>query len=1015
MKQLLRYSLGLVLMCWCLTSVLYAQTSVSGKVVDKANGTALTGVSVVVKGTARGALTDNDGNFKINASAEDVLLFSYYGFTDFEVEVGSQTVINVSLSEDVASLSEVVIVGYGTQQRRTITGAISSIDAKAVGSIPTGSSLQAMQGQVAGVDVTSQGGRPGQGSSIQIRGRRSITASNDPLYVIDGIPMTSTSGGTNSTGTMFDINPQDIESIEVLKDASATAIYGSRGANGVVLITTKRGASGKTVFSYDTYYGTTNPLHKVDMMNGEEFAAMKRESRRRDPVTNQVSWNGVIPTDDKIFTDPVEQASLAATPIRSTDYQDLILGSGYQTNHQLGLRGGTQKTLFNVSVGVFDEQGIIVNQDFKRLTGRVNLDHIINDRFKVGTSTMVSYSIQNWGSNATLGEALPNNPLGVPYNDAGGLIFLPTNDGIRTNPLNEVAPNAYIDERRFARLFPSLYAEAKIFDGLTFRSNLGADFRYRRNGIFTGSLTNTNRGGPAKASVEHNTDLGYTWENVLTYQKKIGSIHDLKITALQSIQQNTYEQGRVDVANLPYESALFYNLGVAEVRQAVASRLEQWSLSSFMGRVNYDIAGKYLLQLTLRADGSSRLAEGNKWHYFPGVSLGWRIVDEGFMKNVKWVDELKLRGSYGSVGNTSVSPYQTLGGLRRTVYSWDEVPAFGFGLNQIPNPELGWEVSSTTDIGLDFGFFQGRISGSFDWFLTNTTDIILQRSLPPTSGYSSVLQNIGATRTSGQELTLNANAIYNPDGLRWDITLNLSRYDEEIVELALRDENGNPIDDIGNRWFIGEPIRVFYDYEKIGIWQKDEVDMAKAMENKVPGEIKLKDQDGDGLITPADRIILGSDVPDFYGGLTNRFEFKGIDFSFFVYFKYGQMIRSRFHDDNNSLFARYNNLDVDYWTIDNPSNENPRPNENQEFPRDGSTRSYFDGSFLKLRNVSLGYTFPNAVAEKLKMSRLRVYASAQNVYFFSKYESYDPENNDDINTGDVPTSRLVLLGINLQF
>lgn len=1002
-------------MIWCLTSVLYAQTSVSGKVVDQANGSPLTGVSVVVKGTARGALTDNDGNFKVSASPSDVLLFSYYGFTNVEVEVGEQTTFNVSMSEDVASLSEIVIVGYGTQQRRNITGSISSIDAKAVGSIPTSSSLQAMQGQVAGVDVVSQGGRPGQGASIQIRGRRSITASNDPLYVIDGIPMTSTSGGSSSTNAMADINPQDIESIEVLKDASSTAIYGSRGANGVVLITTKRGSTGKTVLSYDAFYGITNPLNKVDMMNGEEFAAMKRESRRRDPVTGQVAWNGVIPDDNFVFTDPVEQTSLSQTPIRSTDYQDLILGSGYQTNHQLGLRGGTQKTLFNISVGVFDEQGIIVNQDFKRLSGRINLDHTLNDRVRVGTSTLVSYSVQNWGSDATLGEALSNNPLGVPYDDAGNLIFLPTNDGIRTNPLNEVAPNAYIDERTFARVFPSIYAEAKLFDGLTLRSNIGADFRSGRRGIFSGSLTNTNRGGPAKASLISDIDLGYTWENVLTYSKKIGAIHDLKITALQSIQQNTYNYSRIDVANLPYESALFYNLGVAEVRQAVASRLEQWALASFMGRVNYDIAGKYLMQFTLRADGSSRLAEGNKWAYFPGVSLGWRIVDEEFMKNVSWVDELKLRGSYGAVGNTSVDPYQTLGGLRRTVYSWDEVPAFGFGLNQIPNPDLGWEVSSTTDVGLDFGFFDGRISGSFDWFLTNTTDIILNRSLPPTSGYNSVLQNIGATRTQGQELTLNANALYNPDGLRWDITFNISRYKEEIVSLALQDEAGNPIDDVGNRWFIGQPIRVFYDYEKIGIWQKDEVDLAKSMENKVPGEIKLKDQDGDGLITPADRVILGSDVPSFYGGITNRFEFKGVDFSFFFYYKVGQMIRSRFHDDNNSLFARYNNLDVDYWTIDNPSNENPRPNENQEFPRDGSTRSYFDGSYLKLRNVSLGYTFPNAVAEKLKMSRLRLYASAQNVLFFSKYESFDPENNNDINAGDVPTSRLILLGLNLQF
>ncbi|MFP4092409.1 MAG: SusC/RagA family TonB-linked outer membrane protein, partial [Cyclobacteriaceae bacterium] len=875
-----------------------------------------------------------------------------------------------------------------------------------ISKIPVASGVQAMQGQVAGVDIQAQGGRPGQNVSVQIRGRRSISASNEPLYVIDGIPQTSESSA------IFDINPHDIESMEVLKDAAATAIYGSRGANGVILITTKRGKSGRTIVTYDGYYGVTEALNKVDMMNGEEFAAMKRESRRWDPETRLVRYDGVLPADELVFEDPTELESIELG--RSTDFQDLVLQNGWQTNHQLSVAGGNEKTQFNVSLGYFDEQGIISNMDYQRLTARINLDHKLNDIFKIGTSTLVSSSLQNWGSNATLGEAISNNPLGVPYNEDGSIRFLPTNDGIRTNPLSEIVDNAYIDERRFTRIFTPLYLEAQIVEGLQYRANFGPDIRFRRQGEFRASLTNDNRGGPADAEIENEYDLGYTLENILTYNKTFG-IHDLNFTFLQSIQSLRSEEHYTAVQNLPYESQLFYNLGTAEVKGDLRSELEEWQLASYMGRINYEIADKYLFQATLRADGSSRLAPGNKWAYFPGLSAGWRIIDEGFMSGLNFISELKLRASYGAVGNTSVDPYQTFGRLSRTTYAWDERPAFGFRLNEIPNPDLGWEISSTIDIGFDYGFFNNRLYGSFDWFETITTDLLLERNLPYTSGYNNILQNVGATRTSGVELGLNGVILDNVDGFSWNVNLNISRYNEEITELALVDEDGNPADDPGNNWFVGEPIRVFFDFEKEGIYQLGEEDLARDREQKVPGEIKLVDQDGDGEITPADRVILGSDVPDFYGGITNNFNYKGFDFSFFFFYRVGHMIQSNFHEGNNTLFARYNNLDVDYWTIDNPSNEAPRPNQNQERPRNGSTLTYFDGSFIKLRNVTLGYNLPQALTQKIGLSRLRLYASGQNLWFASEYDTFDPENDDDIEIGDIPTNRLILFGINASF
>ncbi|NJB87713.1 TonB-linked SusC/RagA family outer membrane protein [Lewinella marina] len=997
--------ISLFLLLWCsLTAVSAANlppgtlaplVEITGIVTDE-SGMPLIGATILEEGTTNGTVTDLDGRFSIDVKSDDPhLVVTYTGYQSQIIQVGSQTNFEIVMLEDSETLDEVVVVGYGIQKKRDVTASISSLNDEQIKKIATSSGVDAMQGQVSGVDIVSGGGRPGANPSIRIRGRRSLSASNDPLFVIDGIPQTS------GTSAIADINPQDIESMEILKDAAGTAIYGSRGSNGVVIITTKRGSAGRTIVSYDGYYGGTSASNTVDMMNGEEFAAMKRESQRD-------GWNGAIPPDETVFQDPTELESIAMG--RSTDFQDLVLNDGWQMNHQLGVRGGTEATQFNISLGYFDEQGIISNMDFKRYTARVNLDQKIGSIFKAGISFTLSNSLQNYGSNATLGEALANNPLGVPYNEDGSVRFLPTNDGIRTNPLSELVENAYIDDRRVTRLFAPIYLKADLMPGLVFTTNFGPDIRYYRRGEFRGSFTNDNRGGPADAGITNSQDFGYTWENILNYNRTIGEGNDLGLTFLQSIQALRYEQNSVDVLNLPYEEQMFYNIGTAEVKGDLSSTLSEWQLASFMGRANYSIQNKYLVQVSLRADGSSRLAKGNQWNYFPGFSLGWRVGEEGFLDGAGWLNDLKLRVSYGEVGNTAVSPYSTQGALQRTVYAWDESPAFGFALRDIPNAELSWEVSKTLNAGVDFDILNGRVNGSFEIYRTNTEDILLARNLPPTSGYSSVLQNIGSTQTKGAELVLGAGILRNPTGLSWDVDFNISGYRESITELALTDDEGNPIDDVGNGWFIGQPLNVFYDYNKIGIYQANEVELADSRENKVPGEIKLEDIDGDGVITPADRVILGSDVPDFFGGLTNRFEYRGVDLSIFFFFRQGQMISSNFHRGNNSLFARYNNLDVDYWTIDNPTNANPRPNENQESPRNGSTLSYFDGSFVKLRNVQLGYNLPDNVVSRIGLSRLRFYVSGQNLWFSSDYDTYDPETQDII-----PTTKIILGGLRATF
>jgi len=992
-------------------SLVTAQQSVSGTVVDP-SGVPLPGVNVVIKGTNSGTSTDFDGNFSINASDTDVLIFSFVGFKDQEAAVGNNTSFSISLEEEASFLDEIIVTGYGTQTRREVTASIIKVDSETIERVAAGSSVDAIKGQVAGVDITSAGGRPGQSPQVRIRGRRSISASNDPLYVVDGIPVTSSVGG----GAIFDIAPQDIESMEILKDAAATAIYGSRGANGVIIITTKRGKQGEqTQVSYSGYYGVTEVANVPDMMNGEQYKAMRAEAFRKN-ANNEFSYDGTIETDLYVLFDGEQALVDNYQAGQDVDYLDLVLRKGSQQSHNVSARGGTEKTSYNASLGYFFEEGIIPGMDYERINARVNLDHRINDMFKFGMSTTLTQATNNWGSNAVMNEALRNLPLGRPYLEDGVTPRFNTwNDGIASNPLSEIVPGAYVDERLSTRVFLPTYLQVTFSPDLTFTSTFGPDVRYSRRGEFRGAATNDNRLGPADAETEMVREFGFTLENLVTYRKDDLGPGNLKVTLLQSIQEFTRESGKAEVLNLPYESQLWYNIGTAAVKGNLSSSLSEWQLQSYMGRINYDIDGKYLFQASLRGDGSSRLSEGNKWAYFPGVSAGWRINEESFMENSPF-DELKLRLSYGEVGNTAISPYQTQGGLARTVYSWGGSSAFGYALNDIPNGELGWEISKTLDFGFDFTLMNGNISGTFDVYQTKTSDLILARNLPWTSGYQSVFQNVGSTETNGVEFGIDAVILDNPDGLNFDINLNISSYKEKITELALKDDNGNPIDDVGNQWFIGQPIRVFYNYQYGGIYQLSEVALAQSLEGKVPGQIRRADTNGDGQITPDDRVILGSDVPDYYGGLTTNFSYGNWDLSAFFYFKQGQMIDSNFHRGNNSLQGRYNNLNVDYWTPDNPGGMYPRPDIGQERAVDGDLMRYFDGSYVKLRNLTLGYNVDSELASRVGMKNLRLYLQGQNLWFTSEYDTFDPEIGEGTLSGSVaPSSSMWAFGVRANF
>lgn len=1018
MKQLL---LKMMLSFAILISWQFAEAqgrAVSGKVSD-VGGNPLPGVSVTVKGTSQGAISDVAGKFSVQAANNATLVFSYIGYKAQEVKVGNQNSFDVRLEEDAAALSEVVVVGYGTQKKSQTTGAISQVTAKQITEMPLTNLGQALQGRAAGVDVSQSGSKPGAAPRILIRGRRSFNAGNDPLYVVDGIPL---SAGYE------DINPNDIQSMEVLKDATATAIYGARGANGVILVTTKRGASkGKTTVTLDTYAGASNAYSKLELFSGDEFAEYVREAYRATGLYRDAAGNPVptgvadLAADAKVAVlggDPNVAAGIAAG--RNTQYQDLILRTGMMQNHTIGIQGGNEKTSFYISAGFFQDKGITKGLDFTRNSLRANIDHQVNNRLKVGLSSYMMYSIRNGENLNPYANTLNANPLGTPYNADGSLLFEPTNDALLSNPLSEVEPGVNIDNTKKYRIFNSIYAEVKILEGLTYRLNLGPDFTQSRWGRFIGSETNARRRGDAQAFNENRFGFNFTMENIVNYNKTFGK-HTLNVTGVQSIQRDNFERYRTDVQGIPAQAQSFYSLNSATSVLAVGSSLTEWTIASLMGRVNYSFNDKYLLTLTMRRDGSSRFGENTKYGNFPGIAVGWNITNEPFMKSVTFIDMLKLRGGWGKVGNQGVAPYQTQGLLGRTTYAFGATGAFGFRPGTISNPDLRWESSGNANVGLDFSIFRGRVQGSLEFYETNTKSLLLNDFLPGSVGFNFFSNNVGHTRNKGIEFGVTTVNVNSKNGFKWTTDFQFTRNREEIVELY----NGK-VDDLGNRWFIGQPLNTYFDFKKAGIWQTNEADLAKSYGSEV-GQIKVQDTDGDGRITAADRVIIGNDVPKWAGGLTNRFEFKGFDLSFFLFGRFGNTILSGFHRNQLQLAGRYQQIKVDYWTPNNPTNEFPRPKSNQEFPVYNSTLFYYDGTFIKLRNINFGYTFSKSIAKKIGAESLRLYSSIQQPKIWSsyltKYNGVDPEaaitgsptGTTEVNSGVTPSTTVTTFGLNITF
>ena len=1010
----------------------------SGHVTDSQGP--LIGATVMEKGTTNGTVTDFDGNFTLSVKPGATLVVSYVGYVSQEVKAGDN--VRVTLKEDGHVVNEVVVIGYGTQRREAVTGSVANIGGEKLNQVAATNAAQALQGRVAGVLMTQTSSKPGEEMQIRIRGQRSLSASNDPLIVLDGIPF---------MGQLSDINPSDIKSLDILKDASATAIYGSRGANGVIIITTVKGTQGTPAkVSYNGYVSFKKVFHKYPMMDGPTFSKMRQ-------------YAGLY------------QNSLDESDNTNTDWQDLYYQTGVSHNHDVSVAGGTNGGSYSFGAGYYHDESVVPTEGYDRVSVRGNFDQMVGKYFRFGLSTNNSYR-KNQGVNDMYG-VLSKSPLASPYDENGNLkryISLPADDqSVVTKETVERDKEVWLNENKGIGSYNTIFGELKCpwVEGLSYRINIGLNFRSSKGGNFTGTgVNNKDANAVNGGGISENQTRNWAVENLLTFDRTFAEKHNLNVVAMYSAEQTTYESSGAGVQDIPADYFQYYALDKA-VGQVNLNNYNYWQsgLVSWMGRVMYSYDNKYMISAALRSDASSRLAKGHQWHTYPAVSAGWNIAREAFMEGTKnWLDNLKLRIGYGETSNQSINPYSTLGGLAVRNYNFGSTYKAGYYVNALPNPELGWEYSKTWNFGLDFSLFNGRLSGSFEYYTQKTNDILLDVSLPSTSGVSSYVGNIGNTQNKGWELTLNGIIIDNKNGWNWEAGINLYQNRNKLTKLTgALDENGNPVPDKANRWFIGQPIDVIYDYKYEGLWNESDVypvtikhedgtttettNFAILEPGGNIGMIKVAHDralDENGVPTRQigedDREVMSME-PDLIGGFNTTVGYKGFDLTIIGAFQIGGKLISAIHSANgylNMLTGRRGQLDVDYWTEQNTGAKYPKPGgilRSGDNPKYGSTLGYFNAGYLKFRAITLGYNFDNLKAIKnFGISRLRLYATVQNPFVlfspFNNESGLDPETNSfatqntavgiDGYTGkhkmpivgyNTPATRNFIFGLNLTF
>lgn len=1011
--------LGLLLLL-CLIPLCSIAQNITVKGIVKDNlGESVIGANVTEKGTTNGMITDLDGNFSLTVQKNATLVISYIGYVTQEIAIKGNTNLNIILKEDSKALEEVVVIGYGTARKSDVTGSIASVGGDKLQEMPSTNITYAMQNRVAGVDMTQTSSQPGATMQIRIRGTRSLTASNDPLVVLDGIPF---------MGNLSDINPGDIKSMDILKDASSTAIYGSRGANGVILITTNRGAQGTPAkFTYNGYVGAKSVFSKYPMMDGPKYAEMRKYAGKFE--------NSLDESDDM-----------------NTDWQDLLYRTGMVNSHDVSVAGGTNNGSYSFGAAYYKDQGVIPTQNYTRYSLRGSFDQGVGKYFRFGLTTNSNYNVTK-GSNIDLYSVLNNTPLVNPYNEDGSLkrtVKLNSQDEnfVVTRDVVENLEDSWLNEKKGFGTYNNLFAEVQCpwVKGLKYRVNLGLNYRSTKGGVFTGEGINSSTADtPSTASLEHTETTNWAIENLITYDRTFGK-HQLNIVGMYSAEETVYTKSHIAARDIPAEYLQYYNLGRAE--GTITVNPDNWDyqksgLMSWMGRAMYTYDNRYMLMATVRADASSRLAKGHQWHTYPAVSAGWNIGQESFMDDLEWLDILKVRVGYGQTSNQAVAPYSTWGKLSTRPYNFGPTGyATGYYVSALPNYDLGWEYSSTWNFGLDFTLLGGRLSGTFEYYIQKTSDLLQSVNLPSTSGVSSYVGNVGKTENKGVEFTLNGTILDNHNGWTWDASINISANRNKLTELASGAER-----DEANNWFVGHPIDAIYDYEKIGLWQEGDPYLDILEPGGNVGMIKVKytgeyNEDGTPVrqIGPDDRQIISME-PKFTGGFSTRVAYKGFDLNVITAFKCGGKLISTLHHSNgylNMLTGRRGQVDVDYWTEENTNAKYPKPGgiQSGDNPKYGSTLGYFDASYWKVRNISLGYKFDEQKwLKNFGIQSLRAYVSIQNPFVicspFHKETGLDPETNSYGNENvavtsgiqkrfltvgtNAPSTRNYLFGINLTF
>ncbi len=992
MRKVLLLGLSLLLAS---ASVFAQSRVVTGTVISNEDNLPVPGVSVIVKGTTVGVATDLDGNYSLNVpGGNNLLVFSFVGFQTQEAAIGNRSTVNITLNPDLKSLQEVVVVGYGEMTKREVTGAISSVGSKDIQNLPVAGLDQAIQGRAAGVLVSSSSGTPGGAISINVRGTASISASNEPLYVVDGMPIysgnTSSAGlGGQVTNVLSQINPNDIESIEILKDAASAAIYGSRGANGVVLITTKRGKAGASQIDLSVYKGVQEPTKRVENLTGSQWREIMNESRTND---------GRAP----IFSD--EQVANAP----DANWYDEIFRQGTIEDYNLSVRGGTEQTQFFFSAGYFKNDGFMKSFGLERFSTNMSVDHKFNERLDLRSSLRIVNTRQELnGNDNNIFGVFSAAQLGRPDFEA----YL--EDGSYNHAFSTLIahPGALVNEVKNElneyRLQPNMAVGYKIIPGLRFETSFRADIIYGRQDRYNPNTVRSGFANNGTGIQNNNLFTTYLNENLLTYSKTVAEDHVFDALLGQSYQKYVTETGSVTGINFP-GPAFQYITSAAEVNSGSSFRTE-YALISYFGRVNYRWKDKFLVSANLRTDGSSRFGADTRYGVFPAASVGYILSEEEFLKNSNTISLLKGRVSYGITGNQDgIGNFDAL-----NLYSAgaNYLASPGFFPSQLPNPLLSWEQSATLNFGLDMGFFRDRVQLSAEYFIQETSNLLLNKPIPSTSGFTSITENIGSMRNNGIELSLSGNVV-NTRGFNWDTQFNISFIKNEVTAMV---DDETPINSLQSRAAVGQPLGAFFLIKSEGV-------------DPETGDLMFVDFNEDGQITPDDRQYLGKPNPDFFGGLNNTFTYKGFDLNIFFQFTYGFDIINRSAQFGQHLGVSawgMTELTLNRWQQPGDITNIPRatvldPNRNA---RADSDRWLEDGSFLRLKNLSLGYTLPQSLTSRIGVRQARVYAMAQNLFTWTNYTGWDPELNSNPGANiarnydflTFPQARTTTIGLNIGF